>query len=241
MTDAILHFAEELMSSWWIYLALWGFATLDGFFPAIPSETLVVTAGVFAAATGEPNLYAVIVVSAIGAFVGDHVSYALGRGAGGRLLDRMKPGTKRHAAVVWARRALAERGGLVLVVARYVPGGRTAVTLTMGSVRYPLRSFTPFAALAAVSWGLYCTLVGYIGGKAFEDNPLKGVVFATGKGFSFTLKTDTKGAYAFWGPSAGNPITLTASASGWIAQNQKVNIRVGKTTTVNFTLRPVTC
>jgi len=79
MTDAILHFAEELMSSWWIYLALWGFATLDGFFPAIPSETLVVTAGVFAAATGEPNLYAVIVVSAIGAFVGDHVSYALGR------------------------------------------------------------------------------------------------------------------------------------------------------------------
>jgi membrane-associated protein len=184
MTDAILHFAEELMSSWWIYLALWGFATLDGFFPAIPSETLVVTAGVFAAATGEPNLYAVIVVSAIGAFVGDHVSYALGRGAGGRLLDRMKPGTKRHAAVVWARRALAERGGLVLVVARYVPGGRTAVTLTMGSVRYPLRSFTPFAALAAVSWGLYCTLVGYIGGK---DNPLKGVVLGIGLALAVTL------------------------------------------------------
>jgi len=187
MTDAILHFAEELMSSWWIYLALWGFATLDGFFPAIPSETLVVTAGVFAAATGEPNLYAVIVVSAIGAFVGDHVSYALGRGAGGRLLDRMKPGTKRHAAVVWARRALAERGGLVLVVARYVSGGRTAVTLTMGSVRYPLRSFTPFAALAAVSWGLYYNLLGYIRGKAFEDNPLKGVVLGIGLALAVTL------------------------------------------------------
>ncbi|MGY4766478.1 DedA family protein [Kribbella sp. CWNU-51] len=102
MSDQLLHFADELMSSWWIYLALWGFAALDGFFPAIPSETLVVTAGVFAAATGEPNLYAVIVVAAIGAFVGDHVSYALGRGAGGRLLDRTKPGTKRHAAVLWA-------------------------------------------------------------------------------------------------------------------------------------------
>src|SRR3954454_9881110 len=47
MSSAILHFAEELMSSWWIYLALWGFAALDGFFPAIPSETLVVAAGVF--------------------------------------------------------------------------------------------------------------------------------------------------------------------------------------------------
>ncbi|TDW76442.1 DedA family protein [Kribbella pratensis] len=187
MSDAILHFADELMSSWWIYLALWGFAALDGFFPAIPSETLVVTAGVFAASTGEPNLYAVIVVAALGAFIGDHLSYALGRGAGGRLLDRVKPGTKRHTAVQWARRSLEERGGLVLVVARYVPGGRTAVTLTMGSVRFPLRSFTPFAALAAVSWGAYCTLVGFIGGKAFEDNPLKGVVLGIGLALLVTL------------------------------------------------------
>ncbi|NIK59902.1 DedA family protein [Kribbella shirazensis] len=187
MSDAILHFAHELMSSWWIYLALWGFAALDGFFPAIPSETLVVTAGVFAAADGAPNLFAVMVVAAVGAFMGDHVSYALGRGAGGRLLDRMKPGTKRHAAALWARQALAERGGLVLVVARYVPGGRTAVTLTMGSVRYPLRKFSAFAAIAAVSWGIYCSLVGYIGGKAFEDNPLKGVVLGIGLALAVTL------------------------------------------------------
>jgi membrane-associated protein len=187
MSDAILHFAGELMSSWWIYLALWGFAALDGFFPAIPSETLVVTAGVFAASTGEPNLYAVIVVAAIGAFIGDHVSYALGRGAGGRLLDRLEPGTKRYAAAAWARRSLTERGGLVLVVARYVPGGRTAVTLTMGSVRYPLRRFSLFAAVAATSWGLYCTLIGYISGKAFEDNPLKGVILGIGLALAVTL------------------------------------------------------
>ncbi len=186
MSSAILHFTEELMSSWWIYLALWGFAALDGFFPAVPSETLVVTAGVFAA-TGEPKLWAVIVVAAAGAFVGDHVSYALGRGAGGRLLDRLQPGTKRYAMSLWAQRALAERGGLVLVVARYIPGGRTAVTLTMGSVRYPLRQFSFFAGLAAASWGVYCALVGYIGGKAFEDNPLKGVVLGIGLALLVTL------------------------------------------------------
>ncbi|MGC4941625.1 DedA family protein [Kribbella sp. DT2] len=185
MGDAILHFTEELMSSWWIYLALFGFAALDGFFPAIPSETLVVTAGVFAA-TGEPNLYGVIVLAAAGAFVGDHLSYFLGRGAGGRLIDRTKPGTKRHTMTQWARTALAERGGLVLVVARYVPGGRTAVTLTMGAVRYPVRKFSLFAGLAAISWGMYCTLVGYIGGKAFEDNPLKGVLLGIGLALAVT-------------------------------------------------------
>ncbi|TCM42687.1 DedA family protein [Kribbella sp. VKM Ac-2568] len=186
MSEAILHFTQELMSSWWIYLALFGFAALDGFFPAIPSETLVVTAGVFAA-TGEPNLYGVIAIAAAGAFVGDHVSYVLGRGAGGRLLDRFEPGTKRHAMTVWARNALAERGGLVLVVARYLPGGRTAVTLTMGAVRYPARNFSLFAGLAAISWGLYCSLVGYLGGKAFEDNPLKGVALGIGLALTVTL------------------------------------------------------
>jgi membrane-associated protein len=83
---------------------------------------LVVTAGVFAA-LGEPNLYGVIATAAAGAVLGDHVSDLLGRGAGGRLLARFKPGTKRHAMTLWARKALDERGGLVLVVARYVPGG----------------------------------------------------------------------------------------------------------------------
>ncbi|MFK4085563.1 DedA family protein [Kribbella sp. NPDC020789] len=187
MADALLHFAEELMSSWWIYVAVWGFAALDGFFPAVPSETLVVTTGVFAASIGHPNLYVVIVAAAAGAFLGDHLSYLLGRGAGGRMLDRVKPGTKRHTAILWARRSLAERGGLVLIVARYIPGGRTAVTLTMGSVRYPLRHFTPYAALAATTWALYCTLVGYLGGKAFEDNPLKGVALGIGLALGVTV------------------------------------------------------
>ena len=147
---------------------------------------LVVTAGVFAA-TGEPNLYGVIATAVAGAFVGDHISYFVGRGAGGRLIDRTKPGTKRQAMTLWARNALSERGGLVLVVARYVPGGRTAVTLTMGAVRYPLRSFSFFAGLAAISWGVYCSLVGYIGGKAVEDNPLKGVILGIGLALTVTL------------------------------------------------------
>ncbi len=106
------------------------------------------------------------------------------------------------------------------------------------------QSFNPVGVTMNVTppngWG---KLAGTLSGTdcSGKTNPLKGVVFATGKSYSFTLKTDAKGSYAFWAPSAANPVTLTASASGWIAQNQKVNIRIAKTTTVNFTLRPVTC
>ena len=73
------------------------------------------------------------------------------------------------------------------MVARYVPGGRTAVTHDLGSMRYPLRKFSAYAGLAAASWGLYCTLVGYIGGKAFEDNPLKGVILGIGLALTVTV------------------------------------------------------
>ncbi|MFA1547039.1 DedA family protein [Actinomadura chokoriensis] len=183
--DGILGVVDTAVTSPWFYLVLFAVAAIDGFFPVVPSESLVITAGVYAA-SGRPDLLAVVVLAALGAFAGDHVSYLVGRRAGGRLVRGLRAGTRRHAAFGWARRAMAERGGLMLVVARYVPGGRTAVTVTMGAVGYRLRWFSVFAAVAAVSWGLYGALLGYVGGVAFEDDPLKGVVVGLGLALSVT-------------------------------------------------------
>ena len=175
MTEAIVEFVEVALNSPWGLLALAAVAAIDGFFPVVPSESLVVTAGVFAAA-GEQSLALIIAAGALGAFTGDHVSYFVGRRAGDRLTRRLRVGTRKFAAFGWARRILAERGGTVIVVGRYVPGGRTAVTLTAGAVRHPLSSFTLFDGVAAASWATYAALVGYLGGAAFEEEPLKGVL-----------------------------------------------------------------
>ncbi|MEV4809501.1 DedA family protein [Micromonospora avicenniae] len=182
----LLDLLHQTVSSPWVYLAIFAIAVLDGFFPIVPSETAVITAGVFAA-SGTPYLPAVIVVAAAGALVGDHVSYAIGRAGGSRLLDRLPAGGKRRAGVEWARRGITLRGGLILTVARYVPGGRTAVTLTMGAVGYPRRRFTAFDALAAGSWGLYSALVGYLGGLAFEQDPLRGLLLGLGLALTVTV------------------------------------------------------
>jgi membrane protein DedA with SNARE-associated domain len=138
------------------------------------------------AASGEPRLGWVVVLAALGAFTGDHVSFLVGRRAGGRLVRAARAGSRREAAFGWARRTMAERGGLILVVARYVPGGRTAVTVTMGAVGYRLRSFSLFAVVAAVSWALYGALLGHVGGVAFEDDPVKGVAVGLGLALSVT-------------------------------------------------------
>ncbi|MEV6366275.1 DedA family protein [Micromonospora musae] len=182
----LLDLLHQTMSSPWVYLAIFAIAVLDGFFPIVPSETAVITAGVFAA-SGAPYLPAVIVVAAAGALVGDHVSYAIGRAGGSRLFDRLPAGGRRRAGVEWARRGIALRGGLILTVARYVPGGRTAVTLTMGAVGYPRRRFLAFDALAAGSWGLYSALVGYLGGLAFEQDPLRGLLLGLGLALAVTV------------------------------------------------------
>ncbi|MFI7638252.1 DedA family protein [Nonomuraea sp. NPDC049400] len=177
MSHAILDLVQQVMSSPWLYAALFVLALLDGFFPIVPAETSVITAGVFAA-SGETNLGLVILVAALGAFAGDHTSYLIGNKSAGRLRGKK--------AFVWARGALAERGGLVLVVARYIPGGRTATTLTMGAVRHPLRSFTFFDAIAAGSWAVYSGLIGFFGGMAFENDPIKGLLLGLGIAVSIT-------------------------------------------------------
>ena len=149
VADSIMDLVEGAMGSPWVYLALLAFAALDAFFPIVPSESLVITAGVFSAANGEPALPLVIVAAGLGAFIGDHISYFIGRTAGERMMKRAKPGSKKAAA--WARghKLLTERGGVILIVCRYIPGARTAITLTAGAVSYRLRSFSFFDAIAA--------------------------------------------------------------------------------------------
>ncbi|WP_405091903.1 DedA family protein [Micromonospora sp. NBC_01392] len=175
----VLGLLHQTVTSPWVYLVIVAVTAVDAFFPAVPGETVVITAGVFAA-SGEPNLVAVIVTAALGALVGDHVSYAIGRGGGAHRLARLPADSRRRASSEWARRAVDRRGGMILTTARYVPGGRTAVTLTMGAVRYPLRSFLLYDALACGTWGIYCGLLGYFGGLAFEHNPVTGLLAGIG-------------------------------------------------------------
>jgi membrane-associated protein len=180
---------EGAMGSPWVYLALCAFAAIDAFFPIVPSESLVITAGVFAA-SGEPNLVAVIAVSGLGAFIGDHVSYFIGRFAGEKAMKRAEPGSRKAAA--WARghKLLTDRGGMILIVCRYIPGARTAVTLTCGAVRYRLRSFSFFDGIAAFSWGAYSATIGFIGGEAFEESPWKGLALGLGIALTVTLTVE---------------------------------------------------
>ncbi|WP_410810464.1 DedA family protein [Micromonospora sp. 067-2] len=185
--DALLDLLRGTVTSPWVYLVIFGLTAVDAFFPAVPGEAAVITAAVLAADGGHPNLVAVIVSAALGALVGDHISYAIGRGGGAERLTHLPAGSRRRASSEWARRAVDRRGGLILTTSRYLPGGRTAVTLTMGALRYPRRPFLLYDGIATITWALYCGLLGYFGGLAFERDPVRGVLAGVGLSVIVTL------------------------------------------------------
>ncbi|GEA82030.1 DedA family protein [Cellulomonas uda] len=169
--------ALDLAASPWIYLVMYLFAAIDGFFPPIPSESVVIALAALAVGPGgEPNLWVVVPVAALGAFTGDQIAFSIGRRVPVHRLRLFRSG-RGQAALAWAERALERRGASFIIAARYIPVGRVAVNMTAGAVGFPRRRFTFLAAIAAVTWACYSTVIGVSAGAAFRDHsPLWGVV-----------------------------------------------------------------
>ena len=128
-----------------------------------------------------------IVVSAMaGAMAGDNLAYLIGWRFGEPVTRRFFSSEKSRQRLAWAERQLNERGGQLILVARFIPGGRTVVTLSAGLLRYPWRRFFAFDTVAALIWALYATALGYFGGRAFENAAWKGLLLALGVGFAVT-------------------------------------------------------
>jgi membrane protein DedA with SNARE-associated domain len=144
-------------------------AGTDVLLPLVPSETIVIAASVLAA-QGELLIWGVVPAAALGALLGDNVSYFLGRLVGDPLVDRFFRGETARARLRWAERAVQERGGLLILVGRFIPGGRTATTFASGTLEMPYRRFLLADAVAALAWAVYISMLGYLGGSAFEDN-----------------------------------------------------------------------
>ena len=176
-------------ASGWAYAVVFLLAVLDAVVPVVPSETAVITAGVVASA-GDLSLPMVIGLAAAGAFVGDNTAYLIGRRFGERVTKRFFHSEKGQGRIRWANRQLGERGGELIVVGRFIPGGRTVITLSAGTLHFPWRRFALFDAIASIGWASYAALLGYLGGHAFEDAPWKGLILALGIAFAVTGGTE---------------------------------------------------
>jgi len=174
--DLITDIVLQAVSSPWLYLAMFVVAVVDGFFPPVPSETVLVAAAAVAASTGGPDLALLGVVAAAGAVVGDNIAFAIGRRTGTRRFAWMRR-PRVTEAFAWAGAALDRRGAGLILGARFIPVGRVAVNLSAGALRYPWRRFALLTVAAGLCWSAYSIAVGLLAGAWLKDQPLLSAVF----------------------------------------------------------------
>lgn len=182
MTDLLTVLATPA----WAYLALFGFLAVDALVPVVPIQAIMITVGALTV-YGSLDLPLAIAVGALGMFTGDLIAYVLGRTAGkhtGRgwlaaklaaLRHRFAPGpddepSRTRRAAERFTRGLRKPGPLVLLLCRFVPGGRMAAGYHAGRSGYPARLFLAYDGGAALAWAGYGGLVGHIGGTAVTQS-----------------------------------------------------------------------
>jgi membrane-associated protein len=177
MFDFVQH---HISSSPLTYLLIVGVCTGDALFPLFPSEAVVITAAVLAA-NGRLEIAFVVLASWAGAVIGDNSAYGLGRSGLRRVADRLLGSEKNQKRLRWARDQLRANGAWIIVVARFIPGGRTATTYVAGTLEMPWkRRFLPADTAAGLLWSLFSSGLGYFGGAAFENNLILPLAIATG-------------------------------------------------------------
>ncbi|WP_420033481.1 DedA family protein [Streptomyces sp. cg28] len=173
----MLESVGSLADSPWIYVIVALSVLFDVFLPVLPSGFLVVTAataaaaGTAGAATGQlpsstPELLALTLCAATASVLGDLVAYRLAW-RGGERLDRAIARSRRlTTAQERLGGALARSsGGLLVIIARFAPAGRSIVSFAAGTAHRRVREFLPWSALAGVAWAAYSVALGYFGAQ----------------------------------------------------------------------------
>jgi len=165
----ITDWLEEFSANWWFVLVILVIALLDSVLPIVPGETMVIVGGV-AAGQGNQPILLVIACGAIGAFFGDNLAYLIGRRFSDRVNVWADHRVKRRSRLDAAGRQIKIRGGMLLLTARFIPGGRSILTISSGLTKQRWSWFAAWVAVATTIWATYAGMIGFFFGQAFEDN-----------------------------------------------------------------------
>jgi membrane-associated protein len=137
-----------------------------GFF--LPGDSLLVTAGLFAA-KGDLSIVWLNVALAAAAIVGDATGYWIGRRAGQALYSRPNSFFFRREHLVKTHEFYERHGGKTIVIARFMPIVRTFAPVVAGAANMTYRRFAAYNVAGGIAWVLSMTLTGYFLGRAVPD------------------------------------------------------------------------
>jgi membrane-associated protein len=137
-----------------------------GFF--LPGDSLLVTAGLFAA-KGDLNIVWLNLAVMAAAIAGDATGYWIGRRAGHALYNRPNSFFFRKQHLIKTHEFYEKHGGKTIVIARFVPIIRTFAPVVAGAAEMTYREFAVYNIAGGIGWVASMTLTGYFLGRTIPD------------------------------------------------------------------------
>jgi membrane-associated protein len=137
-----------------------------GFF--LPGDSLLVTAGLFAA-RGDLDIAWLTVTVALAAIVGDATGYWIGFRTGKALYSRPNSFFFRREHLIRTHEFYERHGGKTIVIARFMPIIRTFAPVVAGAASMTYRRFAAYNVVGGIGWVVSMTLTGYYLGRSIPD------------------------------------------------------------------------
>jgi membrane protein DedA with SNARE-associated domain len=168
VTPVLASVLDDLLSNYG-YLAVFVIIATESLGIPAPGETMLVTAAVYAGATGNLLIEGVIAAAIAGAIVGDNIGYAVGRRGGYRLLLKYGPKLRiKQSHLKVARYVFERHGGKVVFFGRFIAILRTYAAFLAGVGQMEWKRFLAWNAAGGIVWATIFGLLGFYGQKAFE-------------------------------------------------------------------------
>ncbi len=134
----------------------------------VPGHVTIMIGG-FLAKLGSINLSWVIIISIIGALLGDYIGFSIGKRYGMNFIEKLRPYLFiSNAQIDKARSLLSKHTGKSLIIGRFTPATRALMPFLVGTTSTPYSSFWIFNIIGGVLWVVSSIMIGYLFGSAYH-------------------------------------------------------------------------
>jgi membrane-associated protein len=133
-------------------------------FPFLPGDSLLVTAGLVAAAHDplvQLNVWTLGVLCSIAAIVGDQIAYYIGMRSGDALFSKQDSRWFKQEHLRAAHDFYVKHGGKTIILARFMPFARTFAPVVAGAAKMHYPTFVFYNVIGGLLWIWSMLLTGY--------------------------------------------------------------------------------
>lgn len=158
---------------WGGYWGVFFLMLLENVIPPVPSEAIMSVGGI-AVAKGQMNFALLVAVGTAGTVVGNLFWWEIGRRLGYERLQPLVDRWGRWLTIEWhdierLRRYFDRWGGPTVFVFRFMPIGRTVISIPAGLMRMPFWTFVGYTTAGSAIWNCFLVGIGYALGAGIDD------------------------------------------------------------------------